>query len=65
MSTFYVGIKDVDTADRANVEELIQRATETPSYDIDSDVYRVVTSLTPEEFYALPWPDGCTFRFAG
>lgn len=62
MSVFFVGMKDVDTADRAKVDELIQYATPLYAYDQQNDVYRVTTSLTPEEFHALPWPDGCAIR---
>jgi len=56
---YYVGMIGLDAADRARVEELVFRASEMPAYDIRNDEYRVISSLTPEEFCALPWPDGC------
>lgn len=62
LRTCYIGLKSLDAAGRAKVEELVFRASTTPSYDIHNDEYIVRTSLTPEEFLALPWPDGCTFR---
>ena len=62
LRTCYVGLKGLDTAGRAKVEELVFRESTTPSYDRRNDEYRVITSLTLEEFRALPWPDGCTFR---
>jgi len=63
LRTFYLGLEGLSIADRAKVEELVSQSSPTPSYDLRSDEYRVVTSLTQEEFCALPWPDGCTFRF--
>lgn len=65
LRTCYIGLNGLVAAGRAKVEELVLRASTIHSYDIDNDVYRVRTSLTPEEFHALPWPDGCTFRFTG
>lgn len=62
LRTCYVELKGLDTAGRAKVEELIQRATPIFSYDKRSDVYSVTTDLTLEEFRALPWPDGCAIR---
>lgn len=62
LRTFYVGLEGLDAADRAKAEELVSLASPTHSYDMHSDVYRVITSLTQEEFRALPWPDGCRFR---
>ena len=60
--TCYVGLKGLDVAGRSKVEELVFQASSTPSYNRRNDEYRVITSLTLEEFRALPWPDGCTFR---
>lgn len=62
LRTYYVGLKGLDAADRAKVEDLVFRASATPLYDRRNDEYRVITSLTLESFRALPWPDGCTFR---
>lgn len=62
LRTCYVGLKDLDAADRAKIEELVFRVSAAPAYDRRKDEYRVTTSLTLEEFRALPWPDGCTFR---
>lgn len=62
---YYVGLKDLDDADHSKAVELISRAFTIHAYDQSNDVYRVTTSLTQEEFLALGWPDGCTFRFTG
>lgn len=62
LRTYYVELKGLDMPDRTKVEELVFRAATTPSYDMRNDEYRVITSLAPEDFYALPWPDGCIFR---
>ena len=62
LRTFYVGLKNLDVADRAKVEELVFRASATPSYDMRNDEYRVITPLTPEEFRVLPWPKDFAFR---
>jgi hypothetical protein len=65
MNTYHVGlsgVKDVD--DRKKAIDLVFFATQTPTYNRTADEYRVLTELTPEEFRALSWPDGCTFRFS-
>lgn len=65
MNTYYVclsGINDVD--DRKKAIDLVSFSSQTPTYNIATDEYRVLTELTPEEFCDLSWPDGCTIRFS-
>lgn len=65
MNTYYVclsGINDVD--DRKKAIDLVSFASQTPTYNISTDEYRVLTELTPEDFRGLSWPDGCTIRFS-
>lgn len=64
MNVYHVGlsgVKDVDARKKAT--DLVFTASQIPTYNITADEYRVLTELTPEEFCALPWPDGCTFQF--
>ena len=64
MNTYHVGLSGVnDVDDRKKAIDLVFFATSIPTYSMTTDEYRVLTELTPEEFRALPWPDGCTFRF--
>lgn len=64
MNTYHVGLSGVnDVDDRKKAIDLVFFATQTPTYNITADEYQVLTELTPKEFRALSWPDGCTFRF--
>ena len=64
MNTYYVGLSGVNDVDgRKKAIDLVQLST-IHSYNQITDEYRVMTGLTPEEFRALPWPDGCRFRFS-
>lgn len=65
MNTYHVGLSGVnDVNARKKATDLVFFATQTPTYNKTADEYRVLTELTPEEFRALAWPDGCTFRFS-
>lgn len=65
MNTYYVCLSRINDADdRRKAIDLVSFASQTPTYNIAADEYRVLTELTPEEFRALSWPDGCTIRFS-